>query len=180
MAKPSLESCRVDPGDGFQYLSSYQNVSRWKNRNWWKKISKFFSLPISLRVTLKLSLRSRFSAKNHFFVFCRKFGFNLEKLSNHYCQLKKQVKVDPETRSYDFLTKTREKNPRSPNILILGMTLGFHLITYPLLLHAESMCVYMWKPKSHLWIKVKCHFLLKIKSIIQGHTPNMILMWRYA
>ena len=48
-------------------------------------------------------------------------------MSNHYSQLKKQVKVDPETRSYDFLTKTREKNPRSPNILILGMTLGFHL-----------------------------------------------------
>ena len=92
-----------------------------------KKFQKFFSLPISLRVTLKLSLRSRFSAKKHFFVFCRKFGFNVEKLSNHYSQLKKQVKVDPETRSYDFLTKTREKNPRSPNILILGMTLGFHL-----------------------------------------------------
>ena len=93
-----------------------------------KKFQKIFSLPISLRVTLKISLRSRFSAKKHFFVFCRKFGFNLEKLSNHYSQLKKQVKVDPETRSYDFLTKTREKNPRSPNILILGMTLGFHLI----------------------------------------------------
>ena len=91
-----------------------------------KKFQKIFSLPISLRVTLKLSLRSRFSAKKHFFVFCRNFGFNLEKSSNHYSQLKKQVKVDPETRSYDFLTKTREKNPMSGNILILGMTLGFH------------------------------------------------------
>ena len=40
-----------------------------KNRNWWKKVFKFFSLPISLRATLKLSLRSRFSAKKHFFVF---------------------------------------------------------------------------------------------------------------
>ena len=29
MAKPSLEMCRVDPGYDFQYLSSYQNVSRW-------------------------------------------------------------------------------------------------------------------------------------------------------
>ena len=94
-----------------------------------KKFQKNFSLPISLRVTLKLSLRSRFSAKKHFFVSCRKFGFNLEKLSNHYSQLKKQVKVDPETRSYDFLTKTREKNPMSGNIRILGMTLGFHLIS---------------------------------------------------
>ena len=26
MAKPWLESCSVNPGDGFQYLSSYQNV----------------------------------------------------------------------------------------------------------------------------------------------------------
>ena len=93
-----------------------------------KKFQKIFSLPISLRVTLKLSLRSRFSAKKYFFVFCRKFGFDLEKMSNHYSQLKKQVKVDPETRSYDFLTKTREKNPMSRNILILGITLGFPLI----------------------------------------------------
>ena len=129
MAKPSLESCRVDPGDGFQYLS-YQNVFRWKNRNWWKKVSKFFSLPISLRVTLKLSLRSRFSAKKHFFVFCRKYGFNLEKLSNHYSQLKKQVKVDSETRSYDFLTKTREKNPMSRNITDLGTTSEYAMNCY--------------------------------------------------
>ena len=93
-----------------------------------KKFQKIFSLPISLRVTLKLSLRSRFSAKKHFFVFCRKFGFNLEKLSNHYSQLKKHLKVDPETRSYDFLTKTHEKNPMSRNILISWTTLGCHLI----------------------------------------------------
>ena len=88
-----------------------------------KKLSKNFSLPISLRVTLKLSLRSRFSAKKHFFVFCRKFGFNLEKLPNHCSQLKKQVKVDTETRSYDFLTTTREKNPMSRNIRDLAVTL---------------------------------------------------------
>ena len=99
-----------------------------------KKISKFFSLPISLRVTLKLSLRSRFSAKKHFFVFCRKFGFNLEKLSNHYSQLKKQVKVDSETRSYDFLTKTREKNPMSRNITDLGTTSEYAMIALKFLL----------------------------------------------
>ena len=92
-----------------------------------KKFQNFFSFPISLRVTLKLSLRSRFSAKKHFFIFCRKFSFNLEKLSNQYSQLKKHVKVDPETRSHDFLTKIREKNPMFRNILILGMTLGFYL-----------------------------------------------------
>jgi len=88
-----------------------------------KNFKFFFSLPISLRVTLKLSLRSRFSAKKHFFVFCRNFGFNLEISSNHYSQSKKQVKVDPETRSYDFLTKTREKNPMCRNIRDLGPTL---------------------------------------------------------
>ena len=87
-----------------------------------KNFQKFFSLPISLRVTLKLSLRSCFSAKKHFFVCCRKFGFNLEKSSNQYSQLKKQVKVDSETRSYDFLTKTREKNPMSRNSTDLGNT----------------------------------------------------------
>ena len=88
-----------------------------------KKFQKFFSLPISLRVTLKLSLRSRFSAKKHFFVFCRKIGFNVEKLSKHYSYLKKQVKIDPETRSYDFLTKTHEKIPTIPNVPILCITL---------------------------------------------------------
>ena len=93
-----------------------------------KKIQKFFSLPISLRVTVKLSLRSNFSAKKHFFVFCRKFGFNLEKLSNQYSQLKKQVKVDLETRSYDFLTKTCEKTLMLPNIRKLEVTLGLRMI----------------------------------------------------
>ena len=43
--------------------------------------------------------------------------------SNHYSKLKKQVKVDPETRSYDFLTKTREKNPMYRNIRDPGVTL---------------------------------------------------------
>lgn len=84
---------------------------------------KIFSSPISLRVTLKLCLRSCFSAKKYFFVFCRKFGFNLEKLSNHYLQLEKQVKVDPETRSYDFLTKTHQKIPTIPDMVILWTTL---------------------------------------------------------
>ena len=93
-----------------------------------KTFQIFSSSPISLRVTLKLSLRRRFLAKKHFFVFCRKFGFNLEKLSNHYSQLKKQVKVDPETRSYHFLTKTHEKNPRSPNVRKLEVTLGLRMI----------------------------------------------------
>ena len=95
-----------------------------------KKFQKKFSLPISLRATLKRSLRTRFSAKKHFFVFYRNFGFNLEISSYHYSQLKKHLKVDPETRSYDFLTKTHEKNPMSRNILIPSTTLGCHLNTY--------------------------------------------------
>ena len=62
MVQPSLESCRVDPWDGFQYLSSYQNVSRWKNRN-------RFSLPISLWATFKRSLRNCFAKKTIFSFF---------------------------------------------------------------------------------------------------------------
>ena len=87
-----------------------------------KKFQKIFSLPISLRSTLK-SLRSRFSAKKHFFVFCRKFGFKLEKSSNHCSQLKRHLKVDPETRSYDILTKNHEKIPTIPNIREVQTTL---------------------------------------------------------
>merc|ERR1711980_12602 len=93
-----------------------------------KKISNFFSLPISLRITLKLSLRSRFSAKKYFFVFCQKFCFNLEKLTNHYSQLKKHLKVDPETRSYDFLTRTHEKIPTIPNVPELAITFENRMI----------------------------------------------------
>ena len=88
-----------------------------------KKISNFFSLPISLTVTLKLSLRSHFSAKKHFFAFCRNFGFNLEISSKHYSQLKKYLKVDPETRSHDILTKTHKKILTIPNLPVLGITL---------------------------------------------------------
>ena len=127
MAKPSLESCRVDPGDGFQYLSSYQNVSRWKNRNWWKKISNFFFLTNFLKGYFKAFPEKPFFSKKHFFVFCRNFGFNLEQSSNQYSQLKKQVKVDPETRSYDFLTKTHEKNPMLWNVRKLEVTLGLRM-----------------------------------------------------
>ena len=93
-----------------------------------KKFQKFFSLPISLRVTLKLSLRSRFSAKKYFFVFCQKFCFNLEKLTNHYSQLKKHLKVDSETRSYDFLTRTDEKIPTIPNMTEVQTTLENRMI----------------------------------------------------
>ena len=66
--------------------------------------------------------RPSFLSKTHFFAFRRKIGFNLEKMSNHYSQLKKHLKVDPETRSCYFLTKTREKNPMSRNIRILATT----------------------------------------------------------
>ena len=88
-----------------------------------KKFSKKFFLTNLLRATLKRSLRTCFSAKKHFFVFYRNFGFNLEILSNHYSQLKKHLKLDPETRSYDFLTKTREKDPMFLNVQDLVVTL---------------------------------------------------------
>ena len=42
--------------------------------------------------------------------------------------MKKQVKVDPETRSYDILTKTREKIPIIPNIAEVQTTLEIRMI----------------------------------------------------
>ena len=93
-----------------------------------KNFRKIFSLPISLRATLKLSLRSRFSGKKHFFVFCRKFGFNHEKSSNHCSQLQKHLNVDAETRSCDILTKTHEKIPTIPNIAEVQTTLENRMI----------------------------------------------------
>ena len=38
--------------------------------------------------------------------------------------MKKQVKVDPETRSYDILTKTHQNIPIIPNMAKVGTTLG--------------------------------------------------------
>ena len=75
MAKPSLESCRVNPGDGFQYLSSYQNVSRWKNRNWWKKVSKNFFLTNFLKGYFKAFPEKPFFSKKILFRFLSKIRF---------------------------------------------------------------------------------------------------------
>ena len=122
MSKPSLEACRVDTGDGFQYLLSYQNVSRSKNRNRCKTFRKNIFLANFLKGYFKALPENTFFSKKHFFVFYRNFGFNLEISSLHHSQLKIYVKIDPETRSYDFLTKTHEKNPMSRNIRILAIT----------------------------------------------------------
>ena len=81
-----------------------------------EKNFKFFFLTNFLKGYFKAFSEKPFFSKKHFFVFCRNFGFNLEISSNQYSQLKKQKKVDPETRSYDFLTKIREKNPMSGNM----------------------------------------------------------------
>ena len=86
-----------------------------------KKFANFV-LPISSKATLELSLTSRFSIKSTFFDFYQNFGFNFGISSNNYFQLKKQVKIDPETRSYHFLTKTHEKNPRSGTLRDLEVT----------------------------------------------------------
>ena len=101
-------------------MSSYDNYARF----YISKQKAFQIVGISF-----IFWRPSFSSKTHFFVFCRNFGFNLEKMSNHYSQLKKHLKVDPETRSYDFLTKTHEKNPMSGNILISYITLENGLIS---------------------------------------------------
>ena len=95
-------------------------------------VYKRFSIPeqkaFSIYYKFPHILNTLIFAKMNFFVFCRNFGFNLEKLSNHYSQLKKHLKVDPETRSYDFLTKTHEKIPTIPNISKLCITLEKRMI----------------------------------------------------
>ena len=78
-----------------------------------KKKFKNFFLTNFLKGYFKAFPEKPFFSKKSLFRFCQKFGFNLEKSSNQYSQLKKQVKVYPETRSYHFLTEIREKNPMS-------------------------------------------------------------------
>ena len=68
------ESCRVNPGDGFQYLSSYQNVSRWKNRNRWKNF-QFFFLTNFLKIYFKAFPEKPFFSKKTFFRFLSKIRF---------------------------------------------------------------------------------------------------------
>ena len=80
MAKPSLESCRVDPGDGFQYLSSYQKVSRWKTPNWWKKFSKNFFLTNFLKGYFKALPEKPFFSKKIIFRFLSKIQFSRRKI----------------------------------------------------------------------------------------------------
>ena len=101
-----------------------------------KKQFQFFCfLTNFLKGYFKAFPEKPFSAKKHFFVFCRKFGFNFEKLSTQYSQVKKQVKVDPETRSYDILTKTHQKISTIPNMAKVGTTLGngmnINFFTFP-------------------------------------------------
>ena len=88
-----------------------------------KKFQRKFFLTNFLKGYFKALPENTFFSKKHFFVFYRNFGFNLEISSYHYSQLKKHLKVDPETRSYDFLTKTHEKNPMYRNIPDLGTRL---------------------------------------------------------
>ena len=47
--------------------------------------------------------------------------------SNHYSQLQRQVKVDPETRSYQFLMKIHEKNPMSGLVRNTEITLEIRM-----------------------------------------------------
>ena len=62
------------------------------------------------------------------FVFCRKIMFKLIIWPNDVSEWKKHLKIDLETRSYDFLTKNHEKNPMSGNIRILAITSESDLI----------------------------------------------------
>ena len=101
-----------------------------------KKISKKIFLTNFLKGYFKALPEKPFFSKKYFFVFYRKFDFNVKKSSNHYSQLKKQAKVDPGTTSHDFLTKAHERIPTIPNIAKLYTTLENRMILkipYPFL-----------------------------------------------
>ena len=103
------------------FLTTYHDIS-------YPKLEKIF-YAIFIKGYFKALLENTFFSKKRFFVFYRNFGFNLEKSSYHYSQLKKHLKVDPETRSYDFLMKTHEKNPMCQNYADLGTILEYAMIT---------------------------------------------------
>ena len=88
---------------------------------WWKNLKEKF-LTNFVKGYFKAFREMLFSRKKYFLHFCRNFCFNIEISSYHYCRLKKHLKDDPETRSYAFLTKTRQNNPMSGFILISGIT----------------------------------------------------------
>ena len=87
-----------------------------------KKFSIFF-LTNFLKGYFKAFSEKPFFSKKHFFVFCQNFGFNIGKLSNQFYQLKKHLKVDPETSSHGILTQTHKEIPTIPNLSVLGITL---------------------------------------------------------
>ena len=99
MAKSSLKSCRCSPGDGFQYLSSYQNVSRSQNRKQWKKSFQIFFLTNFLEGYFRALLEKPFFSKKYYFSFYRNFGFKLKMSSNLYCYMKRYIKVELGRRS---------------------------------------------------------------------------------
>ena len=88
-----------------------------------EKNFNFFSLPISLRVILKLSLRSHFQQKNIFSFFVKNSVLTLKNCQTTIPNLKKHLKFDTETRSYDILTKTHQKIPIIPNMAKVWTTL---------------------------------------------------------
>ena len=75
-----------------------------------KKKFKIFFLTNFLKGYFKAFPEKPFFSKKTLFRFYRNFGLNLEISSNLYSQSNKHIKVDRETRSYDFLSKTCEEN----------------------------------------------------------------------
>ena len=100
MTEVLLESCRVDPGDGFQYLSLYQHVSRYKKARPMKKISKLFFPSVSNFVNsyFKWLPEELFLSKKLLFRFYRKILFNLKILTDGISEWRRQLKDDLGTR----------------------------------------------------------------------------------
>jgi len=72
-----------------------------------KKSQNYFFLTNFLKNNFKTFLEKVFFINS----FYRKSAFNIEISSKQFSWLKKQWKIDPEKRSYDFLTKIHEKIP---------------------------------------------------------------------
>ena len=90
-------------------------------------------------------------SKNNFFIFYRNFGFNLEISSYHHSQLKKHLKVDPETKSYDILTKTHQKIPTIPNPPKVCIILGKQMNKLKYFYFSVTTCCWLREVPSTRW-----------------------------
>ena len=119
----------------------------------------------------------------------RNFEFNLETSSIHYFWLKKHLQVHPETRSYDFLTKTHEKKksdvpkyPRSGEHLRIIMLRSLSVEKSYVLFASfvvrrcdrENLSSYVASVSDHRWRNSPWHWLFPLHtSTFQDRTREI-------